>query len=103
MSAFDKYIRETGKYTKNESKILFQDIQDSLVLVTNCFSTLASFENQTKKSVNSKFIQEAMTAFFRENLQVWFLENKAEADRTVDQILVNKRHAGRRRKRPKSP
>ena len=71
--------------------MLFQDIQDSLVLVTNCFSTLASFENQTKKSVNSRFIQEAMTAFFRENLQVWFLENKAEADRAVDQILVNKR------------
>ena len=58
VSAFDKYIRDTGKYTKNESKILFQDIQDSLVLVTNCFSTLASFENQTKKSVNSRFIQE---------------------------------------------
>ena len=91
VSAFDKYIRDTGKYTKNESKILFQDIQDSLVLVTNCFSTLASFENQTKKSVNSRFIQEAMTAFFRENLQIWFLENKAEADRAVDQILVNKR------------
>ncbi len=91
VSAFDKYIRETGKYTKNESKVLFQDIQDSLLLVTNCFSTLASFENQTKKSVNSRFIQEAMTAFFRENLQVWFLENKAEADRAVDQILVNKR------------
>ena len=91
VSAFDKYIRETGKYTKNESKVLFQDIQDSLVLVTNCFSTLASFENQTKKSVNSRFIQEAMTAFFREYLQVWFLENKGEADRAVDQILVNKR------------
>ena len=79
------------EYYHNESKVLFQDIQDSLVLVTNCFSTLASFENQTKKSVNSRFIQEAMTAFFRENLQVWFLENKAEADRAVDQILVNKR------------
>ena len=91
VAAFDKYIRESGKYNKNESKLIFQDIQDSLLLVTNCFSTIASFENQTKKSVNSKFIQEAMTAFFRENLQVWFLENKAEADRTVDQILVNKR------------
>ncbi len=91
VAAFDKYIKETGKYTKTEGKIQFQDIQDSLVLVTNCFSTIASFENQTKKSVNSKFIQEAMTAFFRENLQVWFLENKAEADRAVDQILVNKR------------
>lgn len=91
VAAFDKYIRDTGKYNKNESKLIFQDIQDSLLLVTNCFSTIASFENQTKKSVNSKFIQEAMTAFFRENLQIWFLENKAEADRTVDQILVNKR------------
>ena len=91
VSAFDKYIRETGKVHEERVQNSFQDIQDSLVLVTNCFSTLASFENQTKKSVNSKFIQEAMTAFFRENLQVWFLENKAEADRTVDQILVNKR------------
>lgn len=91
VAAFDKYLRESGKYTKNESKIIFQDILDCLVLVTNCFSTLVSFENQTKKSVNSKFIQEAMTAFFREKLQIWFLENKAEADRAADQILVNKR------------
>ena len=91
VAAFDKYLRDSGKYTKNESKIIFQDIQDSLVLVTNCFSTLASFENQTKKSVNSRFIQEAMTAFFKDKLQVWFLENKAEADRAADQILVNKR------------
>ncbi len=91
VAAFDKYLRESGKYTKNESKIIFQDILDCLVLVTNCFSTLVSFENQTKKSVNSKFIQEAMMAFFREKLQIWFLENKAEADRAADQILVNKR------------
>lgn len=91
VAAFDKYLRESGKYTKNEPKIIFQDILDCLVLVTNCFSTVVSFENQTKKSVNSKFIQEAMTAFFREKLQIWFLENKAEADRAADQILVNKR------------
>ena len=90
-AAFDKYLRDTNKYTKNESKILFQDIQDSLVLVTNCFSTIGCFENQTKKSVNSKFTQEAMTAFFKEKLQVWFLENKQEADRAAEQILVNKR------------
>jgi DNA gyrase subunit B len=60
-------------------------------MVTNCFSTIGCFENQTKKSVNSKFTQDAMTAFFKEKLQVWFLENKQEADRAADQILVNKR------------
>ena len=90
-AAFDKYIRESGKYKKDESKILYQDIQDSLVLVTNCFSTIACFENQTKKSVNSKFTQEAMTAFFKEQLQIWFIENKQDSDRAADQILVNKR------------
>ncbi len=91
VAAFDKYMRENNKYNKNESKIIFQDIQDCLVLITNCFSTDTSFENQTKKSVNSRFVQEAMTAFFRDNLQVWFLENKQDADRAVEQILINKR------------
>ena len=94
-AAFDKYLRDSGKYTKSEmegkSKIIFQDIQDSLVLVTNCFSTIGCFENQTKKAVNSKFTQEAMTAFFKDQLQVWFIENKQEADRAAEQVLVNKR------------
>ena len=94
-AAFDKYLRDSGKYTKSEmdgkSKILYQDIQDSLVLVTNCFSTIGCFENQTKKSVNSKFTQEAMTAFFKEKLQVWFIENAQEAMKAAEQILVNKR------------
>ena len=90
-AAFDKFLRDSNKYTKNENKILFQDIQDSLVLVTNCFSTIGCFENQTKKSVNSKFTQEAMTNFFKEQLQIWFIENKQEAERAADQILVNKR------------
>ena len=90
-AAFDKYLRDNNKYNKNESKIIYQDIQDSLVLVTNCFSTIGCFENQTKKSVNSKFTQEAMTAFFKEQLQVWFIENKQEADRAAEQVLINKR------------
>ena len=94
-AAFDKYLRDSGKYTKSEmegkSKIIFQDIQDSLVLVTNCFSTIGCFENQTKKAVNSKFTQEAMTAFFKDQLQVWFIENKQDADRAAEQVLVNKR------------
>ena len=90
-AAFDKFLRDSNKYNKNESKIIYQDIQDSLVLVTNCFSTIGCFENQTKKSVNSKFTQEAMTAFFKEKLQIWFIENKQEADRAAEQILINKR------------
>ncbi|MGN1306420.1 MAG: type IIA DNA topoisomerase subunit B [Faecousia sp.] len=89
--AIDAYLKQTGKYTKNETKISYQDVADCLVLVTNCFSTQTSYENQTKKSINNKFIQEAMTEFFRSSLQVYFIENKAEADKIADQVLINKR------------
>ena len=89
--ALDAYLKQTNKYVKNESKITFQDVADCLVLVTNCFSTQTSYENQTKKSINNKFIQEAMAEFFRARLQVYFIENKAEADKIAEQVLINKR------------
>ena len=89
--AIDAYLKANNKYTKTESKITFQDVQDCLVLVTNCFSTLTSYENQTKKAVTNKFIQDAMTEFFRSRLQVYFIENKQEADRIAEQVLLNKR------------
>ncbi len=90
-AAFDKFLRDNNKYTKNESKVTVQDVLDSLVIITNCFSTIGCFENQTKKSVNSKFTQDAMTVYLKDQLQVWFLENRQEADRAAEQILVNKR------------
>jgi len=89
--AIDAYIRKAGKYQKNESKISFPDVQDCLILVTNCFSTQTSYENQTKKAITNKFVQEAMTDFFKSQLEVYFIEHKAEADRIADQVLINKR------------
>ena len=91
VSAIDAYIKQIGKYQKNESAIKFQDIQDCLVLVTNCFSTQTSYENQTKKAINNRFIQQAMTEFFKTNLEIYFIENKPEADRIAEQVLINKR------------
>ena len=91
VSAIDAYIKQLGKYQKNESSIKFQDVQDCLILVTNCFSTQTSYENQTKKAINNKFIQQAMTEFFKSQLEVYFIENKPEADRIAEQVLVNKR------------
>ena len=90
-SAIDTYIKKIGKYQKNETPIKFQDVQDCLILVTNCFSTQTSYENQTKKAINNKFIQTAMTEFFKAQLEVYFIENKPEADRIAEQVLINKR------------
>ncbi len=91
VSAIDSYIKSVGKYTKNESKITYQDIADSLVLVTNSFSTQTSYENQTKKAINNSFIQSAMTDFLKHSLEVYFIENKIEADAIADRVLLNKR------------
>lgn len=87
----DKLIRDTGKYNKNESKISFQDIQDSLILVINSFSTVTSYENQTKKAITNKFIQEAITDFLKQKLEIYFIENKDESGKIADQVLANKR------------
>ncbi len=91
VSALDAFLKQQGKYNKNESKITFQDIADCLVFVSNDFSTMTSYENQTKKAVTNKFIQEAMTEFLKHNWEVYCLENKAHALRIADQVLINKR------------
>ena len=89
--AIDQYAKNNGKYNKNESKILFSDVEDSLVLVVNSFSTQTSYANQTKKAINNVFIAEAMTDFFKHSLEVFFAENPQAADKIVSQVLVNKR------------
>ncbi len=91
VSQIDAYIKQTNKYKSNESKITFSDIEECLVLVISSFSTITSYENQTKKAITNKFIYEAMVDFLRHQLEVYFIENKAEADKIADQVLVNKR------------
>ncbi len=87
----DKCLRNRGKYNKDEAKVTFADIQDSLILVTNSFSTETSYENQTKKSITNRFIQEALTDFLKEQLEIYFIENKVESEKILEQVLVNKR------------
>lgn len=91
MSQIDAYLKQNNKYLKNESKINFQDIEDCLLIVTSSFSTRTSYENQTKKSITNKFIQEAMTDFLRHSLEVYFIENPADAEKIAAQVLINKR------------
>ena len=91
VSAIDKYLRDNNKYVKGEAKITFPDVQDCLILVSSSFSTQTSYENQTKKSITNKFIQDAMNDFLREQLQVYFIENPDAAEKIASQVLINKR------------
>lgn len=87
----DSYLKQNGKYNKNESKIKFADVEDCLVLIGSSFSSVTSYANQTKKAITNKGIQQAMTEFLRHQLEVYFIENPLEADKIAAQVLINKR------------
>ncbi len=89
--AIDSYLKTNNLYKKDEKKITFADIEDSLILVLSSFSTMTSYENQTKKSITNKFIQESITEFLKKQLEVYFIENLTEAQKIAAQVLINKR------------
>ncbi len=91
VSQIDAYMKQNGKYNKSDPKITFQDIEDCLVLVISSFSTQTSYANQTKKAITNKFIQEAMTDFFKHQLEIYFIENKLDADKICERVLINMR------------
>lgn len=86
----DAFLRQKGLYKKDESRITFTDVQDCLVYVSSSFSTITSYENQTKKAITNRFIAQAMTEFLKQNLEIYFIENPDEAQKIAQQILVNK-------------
>jgi len=91
VSGIDAYLKAGNHYKKDEKRVTFSDIEESLIVITNSLSTETSYENQTKKAINNKFIQEAMTDFLRKQLEVYFIEHKADADKLSAQVLANKR------------
>ncbi len=91
VSAIDAWLKQNGKYQKNESKITWVDVEDCLVLVSNNFSTQTSYENQTKKAITNRFVQDAMGEFLKDRLKIYFIENPNDALRIAEQVLINKR------------
>ena len=91
VAQIDAFLRNNNRYTKNESKITFADVQDCLVLVSSSFSTEASYENQTKKAITNRFIYEAMVDFLKHQLEVYFTENPDDAARIAGQVLVERK------------
>lgn len=91
VSQINAYLKANNKYAKSYGQINIQDVEDCVIFVVSSFSTNTSYENQTKKAITNKFIQEAMTDFFRRSLEVYFIENKMEAEKIANQVLVNMR------------
>ncbi len=89
--SIDAYLKQNGKYNKTDAKISFDDVKDCLVIVISSFSNVTSYANQTKKAITNKGIQDAMTEYLRHQLEVYFIENKFDAEKIANQVLINKR------------
>ena len=94
----DRHIKLLGLYNKNESKIKFDDIIDSLLIITNTYSTQTSYQGQTKFAITNKFIKDKLNELLRSNLHVYFVENAKEAEKICKQVLANKRSRERAEK-----
>ena len=90
VSQINAYLKAKNLYKKGESQITFADVQDCLIFVSSSFSTRTSYENQTKKAINNKFVAQAMTDFLKHQLEVYFLEKPEEAQKLCQQVLINK-------------
>ncbi|HWP50204.1 MAG TPA: toprim domain-containing protein [Clostridia bacterium] len=91
VNQIDGWLKSNNKYLKDESKITYADIEPCLALVSSNFSTQTSYENQTKKAINNRFVYEAMAEFLKHNLEVYFTENPDDALKIAEQVLINKR------------
>lgn len=89
--SIDQLIKKQGKYNKNEKKITFDDVSDSLLIITSTYSSETSYKNQTKFAITNEFIKEYMNKYLREQLEIYFIENPIEAEKITNQILVNSR------------
>ena len=87
----DKLIKDRNKYNKGEKKISYEDVSDSLLIITSTYSEETSYKNQTKFAITNEFIKKQINEKLREYLEVYFIENPMEADKIAEQIIINKR------------
>lgn len=87
----DKYLKTNNLYKKNEKKISYEDVKDSLIVITNTFSNISLYTDQAKKQIKSREMEVFFTEWLRSKLEIYFIENAMEAGKIAEQILTNKR------------
>lgn len=90
-NSIHKYLKENNLYEDKEKPISNNDVILSLRHCLDLKSKLTEFTNQTKRSTRSKHYKEVMKTVIEEFMNVYFIENKREANLICNQILLNKR------------
>lgn len=86
-----RYITDNNLYKKKEKRVTWDDIEDSISIITNTYSMKTSYKGQTKHAITNEFIRDYMNIWLREQLEIYFTENPEEAKKIAEQVLINKR------------
>lgn len=89
--AIDKYLSDNKMYEKNDKKIKYDDIKDSLIIISDTYSTISLYTDQAKKKIDSDLMKKHMIDYIKEQLEIYFTENTMEAKLICNTILNNMR------------
>jgi DNA gyrase subunit B len=90
-SGFNKFIKDSGLYQKNEKQISNDDVMTGLNYIINFKSYFPIFENQTKFATKVVYYKDIMKETLEHYLEVLAVENKELMLKMANQILLNKR------------
>lgn len=91
VDSINEYMVTKGMLNKNESKIKYADIEDSLLATMISKSSYTSYANQTKLQIDNKFIKDFITNDLKYKLNIYMIENDMEFNKICNRVLINKR------------
>jgi DNA gyrase subunit B len=90
--SYNQYLKQEGKYKKNEKQITKEDVLCGLNYIIN-FTSLhpTMFQNQTKFSTDIDYFKDKMILAVSNFFQVYSVEQKQIMNKIADRLLLNKR------------
>ena len=90
-ASINKWLKTNGKYSKNEKQITIADIETGLNYVCDVRSYYVEYVGQSKQRTESPHYKSAISKVVEEAMSIYFIENKDEAEKIGNQVLLNKR------------
>jgi len=90
-NCINKWLKDNGKYAKNEKQISIDDISTGLNYICNVFSYYVEYDNQIKQKTSAKHYKTVLQETIEEFMEIYFIENKEESEKLANAILLNKR------------
>lgn len=88
-NSIHKYLKDNNKYDKKDKDIVLEDVETSINFICDLNSYNAEYVSQVKQQTLSPHYKTAMKNAIEDFCEVYFLENKIQADLICNQVLIN--------------